>query len=101
VHEESEGKSIEQRCAMGLRKRGIYSLPNGRELVVLGKHENGCDRLGGWQCFELTEYEVNDAGRLICNGRLTAWDISDLKDTGGTAAKFAHPFDKSEVNGQK
>ena len=88
---------------MGLRKRGIYSLPNGRELVVLGKHGNGrvLYRLGGWQRFELTEYEVNDAGRLTCNGRLTAWDISDLKDTGGTAQKFAHPFDKSEGNGQK
>jgi hypothetical protein len=83
--------------AMSLRERGIYILPNGRELVVLGRHENGhvIYKLGGWEHFELTEYEVSATGRLLCQGRLTAWDITNLRDTGRTALKFAHPFDKA------
>lgn len=78
---------------MSLRKGGIYSLPNGRELVVLRKHENGrrAYTLGGWGRFETTEYEVNDAGRLICHGRLTAWDITNLRDTGQTATELSFP----------
>jgi hypothetical protein len=28
------------------------------------------------------QYEINDEGRLICDGRLTAWDVSNLIDTG-------------------
>jgi hypothetical protein len=81
---------------MSLRERGIYRLPNGRELVVLRKHENGrrAYTLGGWQRFELTEYEVNEAGRLICQGKLTAWDIDSLSDTGRTATQFSHPLDR-------
>lgn len=82
---------------MSLRERGIYSLPNGRELVMLGTHENGriLFRLGGWEYCELTEYEVNAAGRLMCQGKLTAWDIADLRDTGRTAGDFAQPFDNA------
>jgi hypothetical protein len=82
---------------MSLRERGIYCLPNGRELMVLGKHGNGrvLYRLGGWERFELAEYEVNEAGRLITQGKLTAWDISDLKDSGRTAPQFAHPLDRA------
>jgi hypothetical protein len=78
---------------MSLRKGGIYSLPNGRELVVLRKHENGrrAYTLGGWGRFETTEYEVNEAGRLICHGRLTAWDITNLRDTGKTATESSFP----------
>ena len=80
---------------MSLRERGIYRLPNGRELVVLRKHENGkrAYTLGGWPRFELTEYEVSEDGRLICQGRLTAWDIDSLSDTGQTAREFSHPLD--------
>jgi hypothetical protein len=82
---------------MSLRERGIYCLPNGRELVVLDRHENGrvVYRLGGWERFEMTEYEVNDEGRLVCEGKLTAWDIDNLSDTGRTAMQFSHPLDKS------
>jgi hypothetical protein len=81
---------------MSLRERGIYRLPNGRELIVLRKHENGklAYTLGGWQRFGLTEYEVNEAGRLICHGKLTAWDINSLSDTGRTAEEFSHPLDR-------
>jgi hypothetical protein len=83
--------------AISLRERGIYSLPNGRELVVLRKHENGRVTyvLGGWRRFELTEYEVNEEGRLIYQGNLTAWDSANLRDTGQTAKEFSHPLDKS------
>jgi hypothetical protein len=82
---------------MNLRERGIYRLPNGRELVVLWKYENvrRLYRLGGWERFELTEYEINDDGRLVCQGRLTAWDVESLSDTGRTAREFSHPLDRS------
>ena len=65
---------------MELRLGGIYLLPNGRELIVLGRRENGrvSYRLSG----RTGQYEVNDEGRLVCDGKLTAWDISNLKDTG-------------------
>lgn len=81
---------------MSLRVRGIYSLPNGRELIVLGSHRNGraTYRLGGWQQFELTEYEVDENGRLTYHGKLTAWDVANLKDTGLTALAYSHPLDR-------
>jgi len=65
---------------MELRVGGIYSLPNGRELIVLRRYENGVTsyRLA----YRTTQYEVTGEGRLVCDGKLTAWDISNLKDTG-------------------
>lgn len=82
---------------MSLRERGIYRLPNGRELVVLCKRENGkrAYRLGGWLLSELTQYEINEDGRLVCQGMLTAWDVNSLSDTGRTAKEFSHPLDES------
>lgn len=72
---------------MTFRERGVYRMPNGRELVVWCK--NGNDhvsfRLISSQNCEPMRYEVNDAGRLLCQGKLTAWNIEDLKDTGRTA----------------
>ena len=65
---------------MELRVGGIYSLPNGRELIVLRRHENG--RVSYRLASRTSQYEVSDDGRLICDGKLTAWDISNLKDTG-------------------
>ena len=65
---------------MALRVGGIYSLPNGRELIVLSKRENG--KVSYRLSCGTGEYEVSDEGRLICDGKLTAWDISDLIDTG-------------------
>jgi hypothetical protein len=72
---------------MTLRERGIYVLPNGKELVVSGPgNAPGIRfRLRGWEHYEAAEYEVNDAGRLIAQGKLTAWDIQHLRDTGKTA----------------
>jgi hypothetical protein len=71
---------------MSLKQRGVYRLPNGRELVVLRKRESGRDlfMLASWEHFELREYEVNAAGRLMYQGKLTAWGIADLRDTGRT-----------------
>ena len=65
---------------MDLRVGGVYCLPNGRELIVLGKRENGhvSYRLSS----RSGQYEINDEGRLIYEGSLTAWDVSNLCDTG-------------------
>jgi len=65
---------------MDLRVGGIYCLPNGRELIVLGKRQNG--RVSYRLSCGSRQYEVSDGGRLICDGKLTAWDISNLYDTG-------------------
>ena len=64
---------------MDLRVGGIYCLPNGRELIVLCKRQNGkaSYRLSGGA----NQYEINDEGRLLCDGKLTAWDVSNLIDT--------------------
>lgn len=72
---------------MTLREQGIYSLPNGSELVVNRKHERGpvLYQLRSWNRFETSEFEINEAGRLLTQGRLTAWDITNLKDTGRSA----------------
>lgn len=72
---------------MTLREGGIYLLPNGKELVVAGQGRSPgvLFRLRGWEHFESTEYEVNDAGRLLAHGKLTAWDVQHLQDTGRTA----------------
>jgi hypothetical protein len=71
---------------MGLRERGIYCLPNGRELVVICNRENGSVsyRLACPNGSDAGEYVVSDDGRLLCQGRLTAWDVSNLSDTGRT-----------------
>lgn len=77
---------------MDLREDGIYSLPNGRELVVLekGTDENTVFILGGSEQVESSQYEVNHEGRILAHGRLTAWDVTDLLDTGRTANNDFH-----------
>ena len=67
---------------MDHRVGGVYSLPNGRELIVLGKRENG--RVLYRLSCGTSQYQVGDEGRLICDGKLTAWDISNLSDTGNS-----------------
>ncbi len=65
---------------MDLRVGGVYRLPNGRELIVLSKRQNGqvSYRLS---CGAL-QYEITAEGRLVCDEKLTAWDTSNLADTG-------------------
>lgn len=69
---------------MHLRERGIYCLPNGRELVVVRNGENGhvSYKLRCTNCPTTGDYEVSKDGRLFQEGKLTAWDISNLSDTG-------------------
>lgn len=71
---------------MTLREGGIYMLPNGQKLVVAaeGDRPGVLFRLRGWYHFESTEFEINEAGRLLAQGKLTAWDIQQLQDTGET-----------------
>ena len=33
-------------------------------------------------CVAVVSNEINGDGRLVCNGKLTAWDSSNLIDTG-------------------
>ena len=65
---------------MDFRVGGVYCLPNGRELIVL------CRRQNGQVSYKLScttgQYEISAEGRLLCNGKLTAWDTSNLSDTG-------------------
>ena len=65
---------------MDLRVGGVYCLPNGRELIVLCRRENG--RVSYRLSCNTSQYEVSEEGRLVCDGKLTAWDVSSLSDTG-------------------
>ena len=89
---------------MNLRERGIYCLPNGHELIVLRNDEKG-SVLYGQVCCErskMGEFVVNEAGRLVYQGKLTAWDISNLSDTGRTSTDILDPlkvsFPQLEIN---
>ena len=80
-------------------------MPNGRELVVLRSDEAGSVLYGQVCCkrFEMGEFVVNEAGRLVCQGKMTAWDISNLSDTGRTSTDILGPlnvsFPRLEING--
>ena len=65
---------------MDFRVGGIYCLPNGRELIVLCKRENG--QVSYRLSCRSSQYEITDDGRLMCDRKLTAWDVSNLRDTG-------------------
>jgi hypothetical protein len=55
----------------------IYVLPNGRELMASG---DGVTFYGfADNAYDLLRYEVNDDGRLLCGGRITAWSENDLR----------------------
>lgn len=69
---------------MRFKEHAIYQLPNGRELFALvsGKNE---PTLYAISASYNGEYELNEEGRLLVNGKLTAWGLEDLIDTGRTA----------------
>ena len=70
------------------RAGGIYVLPNGRELMASG------DGLSFYAVAvdgkTVLRYELNEAGRLMLNGRLTAWDVDDLLDSSRTGDLLAN-----------
>jgi hypothetical protein len=90
---------------MNLRERGIYCLPNGHELIVLRNDSEGCALYGPVCCdgLKMGEFLVNQAGRLVYQGKLTAWDISNLSDTGRTSVDIRVPLKdrglQSEMSG--
>ena len=94
----------EQGGLMVFRAGGIYCLPNGRELVVIRNDEQGLVLCGSAGCngFEIDEFSINEAGRLVHHGKLTAWDISNLSDTGRTDMNVPYPLKnhvpQSEIN---
>jgi len=64
---------------MNFRERGVYRLPNGRTLIAVGNLlVASCES-------EPQAFEINETGRLVRDGHLTAWDVSDIYDTGATA----------------
>ena len=65
------------------RVGGIYVLPNGREVMASG------DGISFYAVAAddntVLRYELNEGGRLILDGRLTAWDVENLLDTNRTS----------------
>lgn len=70
---------------MNLKDGRIYQLPNGRELVACTTCDKGIV-LSGLSASEGRLYEVNSEGRLLLEGRLTAWHTDDLLETTRVAA---------------
>lgn len=75
---------------MTLKDQGIYRLPNGRELVarLIAEQQTILYNLSA---ADPSAYELNPEGRLLFNGRLTAWAINDLRDTGRVALRESPP----------
>ena len=73
---------------MDLKQGVIYQLPNGRELVA---HRTSGNRfvLNNLNGSEPCQYELNSDGRLMLSGRLTAWGLEELLDTGRMISKEA------------
>lgn len=69
---------------MYLKDRAIYQLPNGRE-VVADLTEEGQAVLQNLSPSDPDKYELNEEGRLLFNGQLSAWGVNDLVDTGRIA----------------
>jgi hypothetical protein len=78
---------------MKLRERGIYCLPNGRELVVIRNTATGNIEMCSPQGFQRGEYVLDSRGRLLTYGKPTDWDINHLTDTGRTASELSYMFE--------
>ena len=76
---------------MTLKDQGIYRLPNGRELVarLIAERQTILYNLSA---ADPAAYELNPDGRLLFKGRLTAWAINDLRDTGRFTFGSHHPL---------
>jgi hypothetical protein len=67
-----------------LKERGVYTLPDGRELIASRISNLGCCLYSPqtWKNYGIAEYRIHSDGRLMSKGVPTRWRIEDLKDTG-------------------
>ena len=71
-----------------MRERGIYSLPDGRQVVS----SKGADdmwflfTLNHWQLYGAVDLRVNPDGTISEKGVDTHWTLASLTDTGRTAS---------------
>jgi hypothetical protein len=70
-----------------LRERGIYTLPDGRELVVHMAFRGGYILYtpSAWEFFGISTFRTDADGTISSNGPTSHWNIRDLSDTGRTA----------------
>lgn len=70
----------------GLRERGIYKLPDGRELIVCASGAGfSLYNPQAWKMCGLADYRAHADGRILSKGTPTRWRVEDLTDTGRTA----------------
>ena len=76
---------------MNLKDDSIYQLPNGRELIACLTCDNKTV-LFSLIPSDSSLYELSSEGRLLCDDRLTAWQIDDLVDTGRVGTQEMSPI---------
>jgi hypothetical protein len=79
-----------------IRERGVYQLPDGRELIASGS--GGFFKLYdtlAWKYLGPPLYEIREQEGLTSFGRPTPWRIRDLVDKGQTAPVRPLVFGKS------
>jgi hypothetical protein len=76
------------------RKGGIYVLPNGRELMASGDGQTFYATAEDGK--KLVRYELNQLGRLMVRGRITAWGQEDLTDSSFTTDVASRLHNDSE-----
>ncbi|HEY5885923.1 MAG TPA: hypothetical protein VIT88_14635 [Pyrinomonadaceae bacterium] len=78
-------KANKGKAKVDIKERGIYQLPNGRELFARVTREEECV-LYNLSASESGVYAFDSEGRILFNGKRTAWEIDDLVDTGRVAS---------------
>ena len=70
-----------------LRERGIYTLPEGGEVVAHQVFSGGYFLYTpvAWEFFGTYVYDSDGRGNIHLHGRSTRWQITDLTDTRRTA----------------
>ena len=76
--------------AKKLRERGVYRLPDGREVVVseCSDGEYCLFTAETYATFGMAEYLLDRGGRISAGGEPTGWRVEDLADTGRTAKYY-------------
>lgn len=79
-----------------MRERGIYQLPDGREVIASGSGDffKLYDPLA-WKYLGPPLYEIREQGHLTCFGRPTPWRVADLIDKRQKAQDRPLVFGKS------